>query len=178
MRIESGFPVPEMGKMKAENLKGDSEAPKHKISKAEGYAILSQQDQLTISMLKGETDKNYQSLRDIVKDLLRRQGVELDKLKDGQTVKVDDQARAEAAKMIAEDGPLGVEKTAERIFQFAKAISGGDTGKLDKLRAAIEAGYKEAEKAFGGTLPEISRQTLERVNSKLDAWEKEGQTPV
>jgi len=176
MKIQSGYPAAEPPKMRTEDLKENSGKKQQTLSKAEGYAILTQQDQLTISMLKGETDKNYQSLRDIVKDLLRRQGVELDKLEKGQTVKVDDQARAEAGKMIAEDGPLGVEKTAERIVQFAKAISGGDTGKLDKLRAAIEAGYKEAEKAFGGTLPDISRQTLERVNSKLDAWEKEGQT--
>lgn len=176
MKIGAGFPVQEPSQFKADKLKENTGKEKQLLTKAEGYAVLSQQDQLTISMLKGETDQNYQSLRDIVKDLLKRQGIELDKLGKGQTVKVDEQARAEAAKMIADDGPLGAEKTAERIFQFAKAISGGDTGKLDKLRDAIEAGYKAAEKVFGGALPEISKQTLALVRSKLDAWEKEGQT--
>lgn len=175
MKIDSGFPVSEPLKAKTEDVKQNSEKTKQGLSKADGYAILSQQDQLTISTLQGETDKNYQSLRDIVKDLLQRQGIDLDKLQEGQTVKVDDQARAEAAKMIADDGPLGAEKTAERIFQFAKAISGGDQGKLDKLKEAIEAGYKAAEKAFGGELPEISKRTMALVNSKLDAWEKDGQ---
>ncbi len=175
MKIGAGYQVPKTN-AQPEDVKKNAE--KQTLSKADGYAILSQQDQMTISMLKGETDKNFQSLRDIVKDLLKRQGVELDKLQKGDTVKIDEQARTEAAKMIADDGPLGAEKTAERIFQFAKSISGGDTGKLDQLRSAIEKGYKEAEKAFGGELPEISRKTMELVNSKLDAWASEGKTPV
>lgn len=178
MKIESGSTAYEQSKVKTEAVKEPVDKGQQKISKSEGYAILSQQDQMTISMLKGETDSNFQSLRDIVKDLLQRQGVDLDKLQAGKTVKVDDQARAEAAKMIAEDGPMGVTKTAERIFQFAKAISGGDKGKLDKLREAIDAGYKAAAKAFGGELPEISKKTIELVNSKLDAWEKEDQAAV
>ncbi len=174
MKIESGYPV--QSSVKAEEVRNNTEKQKPAISKSEGYAILSQKDQMTISMLKGETDKNFQSLRDIVTDLLKRQGVELDKLQKGDTVKVDDKARADAAKMIADDGPLGAEKTAERIVQFAKSISGGDTGKLDTLRAAIEKGFKEAEKAFGGQLPDISKKTMELVNGKLDAWENEGTT--
>jgi len=146
------------------------------ISKSEGYAILSQQDQLTISTLMGDSDKNLQSLRSIVTDMLHRQGIELDKIKPGQKVTVDDQAKAEASKMIADDGPLGVEKTADRIFQFAKAISGGDTSKLATLKDAITAGYKAAEKAMGGTLPDISKKTIDLVNSKLDAWSAEAKT--
>lgn len=177
MKIESGYKVQQTG-LKTDEIKINTEKQKQTMSKADGYAILSQQDQMTISMLKGETDKNFQSLRDIVTDLLKRQGVELDKLQKDDSVKVDDKARADAAKMIADDGPLGVEKTSERIVQFAKSISGGDTGKLDTLRTAIEKGYKEAEKAFGGQLPDISKKTMELVNSKLDAWENEAKTVV
>lgn len=174
MKIEAGVRMPQAAQ--AANAQNSAAKPAPAMSKAEGYAIRSQQDQMTLSALWGETGQTFQSLRDIVKDLLQRQGLSLDKLKDGQTVKVDEQARAEAAKLIAEDGPLGAEKTAERIFQFAKAVSGGDTGKLDKLRSAIDAGYKAAEKAFGGQLPEISKRTMELVTSKLDAWEKEAGT--
>lgn len=173
MKIESVMtPTVVTPKQAKEELK-DAAKEEKKLTKAEGYAILSQQDQLNISYLKGETDKSFQSLRDIVKDLLKRQGIELKDLDKGKTVKVDAEAQAEAAKMIGPDGPLGPEKTAERIFQFAKSISGGDKGKLDQLREAIENGYKEAEKAFGGKLPDISKQTMELVRSKLDAWEKE-----
>lgn len=177
MKIESGYQG-QQATLVTDEPKINAEKPKQTMSKAEGYAILSQKDQMTISMLKGETDKNFQSLRDVVKDLLKRQGVELDKLQKGDMVKVDDKARADAAKMIAEDGPLGAEKTAERIVQFAKAISGGDKGKLDTLKAAIEKGFKEAEKAFGGQLPDISKKTMELINSKLDAWKNEDKATV
>lgn len=173
MKIESGITssVAAPKQLKEDQKKVEKE--EKTLSKAEGYAILSQNDQLTISYLKGETDKNFQQLRDIVKDLLRRQGVELKNLKEGDTVQVDDKAREEAAKMIGPDGPLSAEKTADRIFQFAKSISGGDKSKLGALRDAIENGYKEAEKAFGGELPEISQKTMELVRTKLDEWEKE-----
>ena len=59
------------------------------------------------------------------------------------------------------------------MVNFAKAISGGDKSKISILRDAIEKGFKEAEEAFGGVLPEISHKTLERTMEKLDDWEKE-----
>lgn len=173
MKIESGVnPAAAPPKQATESLKAQEKQEKP-ITKEQGYAIRSQQDMLTISYLLGETDKNFNSLRDIVKDLLQRQGLSFDNLKAGDTVQIDDKARAEAQKMIGPDGPLSPEKTADRIVQFAKAVSGGDKAKLGKLREAIENGYKEAEKAFGGTLPEISKTTMELVRTKLDEWEKE-----
>lgn len=155
---------------KSENGKG--------ISDDEKFTLLSQQDQLTISSLMGETDELRDRLKTIVSDLLQRQGKSLENLKPGEKVTVDDIAKAEAEQMIAEDGPLGVEKTSERIFQFAKAISGGDQSKLQVLKDAIEEGYKAAEKYFGGELPEISQKTIERVYEKLDDWTKDGNTVV
>jgi len=49
-------------------------------------------------------------------------------------------------------------------------VSGSDKTKIDALKSAIEQGYKAAEKAFGGELPDISKKTLERTMEKLDQW--------
>lgn len=75
--------------------------------------------------------------------------------------------------MIAEDGPLGVETTSGKIVDFAKALSGGDKGKLEELKGAIEKGFNEAKRILGGTLPEISQKTYDSIMDKLSAWENE-----
>ena len=64
------------------------------------------------------------------------------------------------------------EKTAERILNFAKSISGGDPSKIELLRNAVEKGFKEVEKIFG-KLPEISRKTYELVMKGFDDWKSE-----
>ena len=60
----------------------------------------------------------------------------------------------------------------DTIVYFAKAISGGNKSKLDKLIAAIDKGFSEAGKALGG-LPEISMKTYDRIMEKLDVWKNE-----
>lgn len=133
-------------------------------------------DSQMVEKLKKQADDAHASLRKLVEDLLLRQGHSLDILKKEDLsdvkIEVDDIARAEAQAMIADDGPLGVEAVSERIVAFAKAISGGDIEKLDKIKNAIEKGFKEAERILG-ELPDISRRTFDSVMEKLDAWEKE-----
>ena len=57
-------------------------------------------------------------------------------------------------------------------MDFAKALSGGDKSKLPELRAAIEKGFREAERILGG-LPQISRDTYDEVMRLLDEWANE-----
>ena len=64
------------------------------------------------------------------------------------------------------------EKTAERILNFAKSISGGDPSKIELLRNAVERGFKEVEKIFG-KLSEISKKTYELVMKGFDEWKGE-----
>ncbi len=62
----------------------------------------------------------------------------------------------------------GVEKTAERLANFV-LNGGGDN--LDRLRAGREGiirGFKEAEQIWGGQLPEISYQTLDKALEAID----------
>lgn len=151
----------------------------------------SSRDELTISMLYEESEKAYDGLRRIVDDLLKRQGITLDKLGKGnyadkikedklkgRMVKIDAQAKKEAAYMIGPNGPLNAENTSDRIVKFAKAISGGDKNKLDELKDAIKQGFDAVKEIFG-ELPELSQNTYDLVMEKLDKWENgEEETPV
>ena len=126
----------------------------------------------TIKRLKEETDRIYNHLKQMVAQLLERQGMTF---QDAITIEVDEETRLEAASLIGEGGPLSPEKVSDRIVEFAKAISGGDKEKLGILRSAIEEGFREAAKVLGGELPEISKRTYELVMEKLDKWEQEDQ---
>jgi len=127
-----------------------------------------------ISRLWNETAKSYESLREIVVRLIVRQGRNIDNVLSGkEELFVDGEARAEAERLLAEDGELGVKAVSARIVSFARALSGGDKSKLAELRAAIEKGFREAERIFGGELPQICRDTFDEVMRQLDEWERE-----
>ena len=81
---------------------------------------------------------------------------------------VDAATKAQAQADIAEDGYWGVKQTSERILDFAKTLAGDDPKKLEKMRSAFEKGYAQAEKTWGGELPEISKQTYEAVMKGFD----------
>ena len=86
---------------------------------------------------------------------------------------VDAATKAQAQADIAEDGYYGVKKTSERMFEFAMALSGGDVDKMKELQSAVEKGYKQAEKTWGGKLPDISKQTLEATNKLFEDYYKQ-----
>lgn len=88
-------------------------------------------------------------------------------------IKVTQQQSEEAKKAISDDGYWGVEKTSERIVEFAKSISGGDTAQFDKLMSAIDKGFGAAKDAWGKDMPDITKQTYDKVKEKMNAW-KEG----
>jgi len=127
-----------------------------------------------IEQLKKEAEDALRPLRQMAEELLKKQGMSFKaanlKPYEGEMVEIDDETRAEAQRLISDDGEYGIENTANRIFEFAKAISGNDKTKINELKSAIEQGYKAAEKAFGGELPEICKKTLERTMEKLDQW--------
>ena len=81
---------------------------------------------------------------------------------------VDAATKAQAQADIGEDGYWGVKQTSGRILDFAKALTGGDPEKMEKMRSAFEKGYKQAEKTWGGKLPDISKQTYDAVMKGFD----------
>ncbi|WP_297810245.1 hydrogenase-4 component G [uncultured Helicobacter sp.] len=81
---------------------------------------------------------------------------------------IQDLTQDEAKALIAEDGFFGVAKTSDRIADFVLAGAGDDVEKLKAGREGIIRGYNQAEKAWGGNLPDISKETLEKALEKVD----------
>lgn len=151
------------------------------VKNATYKASNSKVDQATIDKLKADADARYAQLASLVEKLMTKQGntyqyatlSDLMKgVKSGE-VPVDAATVAQAKKDVADDGYWGVEQTADRIVSFAKALTGGDTSKIEEMRAAIEKGFKAATKTWGDKLPDISSKTYDRVNELLDEWSKE-----
>ena len=83
---------------------------------------------------------------------------------------VDPATKAQAQEDISEDGYWGVKQTSQRLFDFASALAGDDVEKMQKMQAAIEKGYKMAEKTWGGNLPQISQDTLAATNKLFEDY--------
>lgn len=83
---------------------------------------------------------------------------------------VDAATKAQAQADIAEDGYYGVDQTSSRIFDFACALAGDDVDKMKEMQEAFEKGFKQAEKTWGGKLPDISYETQEAVNKKFEEY--------
>lgn len=138
-------------------------------------------DRQKLNELKLDFNKNVDSFREMVNVMIEKQGFKADKLmkamENGEkpVIEVDSETRAKAVEAISENGYWGVNKTSERILEFAKTLSGGDPSKIGALRDAFIEGYDKAAEAFG-ELPEISKQTKAKVLEGFAAWEKEGIT--
>lgn len=133
-------------------------------------------DAATIEKMKAEAELKTAQLRSLVEKMLLKQGQKFttladafDMIKEG-TIEVDDETAKEAAKEVADDGYWGVEQTSERMFSFAKALAGNDPAKADSMLEALQNGYDEAAKQWGGELPEICRKTLEVTKKKITDW--------
>ena len=131
-------------------------------------------DEKAIDRLIAESNQAYQRLRDLVIQLLERQGMSAEHLKEETLpeVAIDDEARADLEAMLGPDGEYGIEKTSDRIVDFAIALSGGDRSKAETLKDAIIQGFNEAERILG-ELPDISQKTFDRVMEKFEAWVNE-----
>jgi len=122
-----------------------------------------------------ESDRKAQAIVDLIRPLVEQQGLNFAKVAAGEQQLSADPATIEAAKAaIAEGGEFSVEKTAERILGFARAMIGADPSRMESIRAAVEKGFQEAQDMLGGSLPEISLKTRDAVQAGLDRWEKEG----
>ncbi|WP_211436389.1 hydrogenase-4 component G [Campylobacter mucosalis] len=77
-------------------------------------------------------------------------------------------SKDEAAELVSKDGFFGVDKTTERIANFVIMGSGDDIEKLKAGRDGMIRGFKEAEKMWGGKLPQISQDTMQKSIEAVD----------
>ncbi len=131
-----------------------------------------------ISKMKADLESQKSQLFDIVRQSITGQGKsfamasddDMWKILSGGDFTVDAATKAQAQEDISEDGYWGVNKTSDRILDFAKALSGDDPDKAEELLDAFKKGFKEATKTWGKDLPDISSKTYDAVLEKFDAW--------
>lgn len=129
-----------------------------------------------VKKLKADAEARVAQMRSLVEKMMSQQGTAIGNadsmwsfLASGKfTVSAD--VKAQAQKDIADDGYWGVEQTSDRIVDFAKALSGGDVSKADKMIEAFKKGFEQATGAWGKELPDISKRTYDAVMEKFDAW--------
>lgn len=128
-----------------------------------------------LAALLEESNRKAQEIINLILPLVEQQGLNLAKVVSGeQKLSADPETIASAKAAIAEDGEFGVQKTAERILSFAKAMINADPARFEAVQAAVEKGFQEAADILGGALPDISKQTLAAVRAQFDTWKQEG----
>ena len=130
-----------------------------------------------VASMKKELSSKNEQLQNLVNKLLSNQAKKYISLSDMfKDIQVDEQTKIQAQKDISDDGYWGVEQTSDRIVEFAKALSGGDSEKADEMIAAFKKGFDQATKAWGKSLPDISGRTYDAVMKKFDAWKNGTET--
>jgi len=132
-----------------------------------------------VNQLKMDAETRTQNLQSLVQKLMSQQATTYGNatdiwsfLREGNFT-VDAETKAQAQADIAEDGYWGVNQTSDRIVSFATALTGGDPDKLDSMIEAFKKGYAQAEKTWGGKLPEISQKTYDVVLEKFEELRKQ-----
>lgn len=140
----------------------------NKMSKEDRAALVKQ--------LQADQQSREQQLTDIVKKMMSQQASTYANANDmwkflaGGNFTVDAQTKLQAQQDIAEDGYYGIKQTSERLFDFASALAGDDVDKMKEMQKAMEKGFKQATKAWGRDLPDISQKTLDAANKKFEEY--------
>ena len=142
----------------------------NKMSKEERAALVNQ--------LKADAEQRQSQFLDIVRKTISGQAGAFGKANDDSIWRtlasgnftVDAATKAQAQKDIGEDGYWGVKQTSQRLFDFASALAGDDPEKMKKMQDAMEKGFKQATKSWGGKLPGISQDTLAAANKLFDDY--------
>lgn len=158
----------------ASESKASASAVYESASKSKAAGQTYKPDASLIAKMKADAEARTSQLQSIVEKMLSKQANTYGKANDIWSVlssgnfTADPITKAQAQADIAEDGYWGVKQTSQRILDFATALTGGDPSKIDKMRAAFEKGYEKAQRMWGGSLPDISRQTYDAVLKGFD----------
>lgn len=129
-----------------------------------------------VAQLKADAEARTQQFRSLVEQLITKQGQTIGKATDIYSFlaegnfTVDPATQAQAQADIAEDGYWGVEQTSDRIFDFAKALSGGSQEKMEEMLDAFKKGFEQATETWGKELPDISQRTYDAVLEKFQNY--------
>ena len=111
---------------------------------------------------KGSSTKNT--------EYVKKNSALIEKLKADSETRVQ-QMRTLVEQMMSKQGAaVGKANDMWRIVDFAKALSGNDPAKADKMIEAFKKGFQQATGSWGKKLPDISQRTYDAVMEKFDAW--------
>jgi len=144
-------------------------------------------DEKMLKNVMNQTEKARGLIKNLVSDMLKRQlgisknsDISIDELMEKFQKKVeisgeenftiDEIAQKEAQKLIEPGGEWSPDKVSDRIVDFSIAVFGGDKSKIDIIREAINRGFGEAEKEWGSKLPDITNETKNLIDEKLENW--------
>ena len=71
------------------------------------------------------------------------------------------------------NGMWGAKRIAERMLSYAKQVTGDDPSQIEDLKTAVKQGIADVEKAWGGEVPDVARETYDAVAKALDDWAAE-----
>lgn len=129
-----------------------------------------------IAQLKADSENRMAQLQSLVTKMFEKQGITIGNADDmwkhlaSGNFTADADTIAQAKEDISEDGYWGVKQTSDRIFDFAMALAGDDEKMMEKMKSAVEKGFKQATHAWGKELPSISNDTYDAVMKKFDDW--------
>lgn len=131
-----------------------------------------------VQRLIKENERKQEEFKQLIRSLIADQGGKYNLILFEQKLNVTPEVVEEAKESISDGGEYSVDSVATNIMNMAKALSGGDTSKIKELRDGFIKGFKEAEKAWGGELPEISKKTYDEVLKRFDEWENPNKEQV
>ena len=168
-------------KEKLENVNTESTEKTQETAKQDDTAAIYDKTKLSeddrkaiVAQLKADQEKRQAQLTDLVESMISKQtsvfgqATDIWKFLAKGDFEVDEETKKKAQEDISEDGYWGVKQTSDRIISFATALSGNDMDALEEMKDAFIKGYKQAEKQWGGELPEISKKTYDAVMEKFD----------
>ena len=172
-------------KVKTEHHAAVYEKTKKEVTSKEPYKInkMSKEDRAAlVKALKEEVEARQKQFLELVKQSLTGQGEKIAIATDNMdgiwkalakgNFTVSEEVKKQAQEDISEKGYWGVEETSKRMFEHASALAGDDVEQMKAMQKAMEKGYKEATKAWGKELPDISKKTLEAANKLFEDYYK------
>lgn len=151
-----------------------SEEPTKNLKKEE-TGIYSRES--IIEQLKSAEEQRVKAFEETIKSMLAKQGETVNLTFRGKKLHVTEEQRLAAEKAISEGGEYSVENVTDRIMNMAKALAGDDPTKIDTLQNAVIKGFEKAAGVLGrkkdlSDMPDITRQTYDKVMNAFSDWKK------
>ncbi len=160
---------PNVDKYEAKNEDVYTPAYTKSSAKAQNHNVDDKDTGKKVAMAKSTVAMKNEAFQSMVKDIIGKQsGAAWNAImKDAYQIQngtLDDYWSADA--------------TAQRIFDFAQTLAGGDSSKIETLRNAVEKGFAQAGAAFSkkygqSALPGVCQDTYKKVMDMFDDWSKE-----